>query len=524
MAPPRPALHRPAAGHKSDSMLSVIDTAPSAPCPAPFSLPAYVLGRAADLPDKIALQILRPAGAERWSFGKLERAIRGVSHGLAALGLPRGERVLLRLGNSVDFPLAFLGAIGAGLLPVVTPAGLTISEISRLAAKVRPALIIAAEGIALPDDPAIPTIGGDALRMMAEGPEGRFGMGDPDRPGYLIYTSGTSGSARAVIHAHRAVWARRMMWRGWYGLQESDRMLHAGALNWTFTLGTGLLDPWAAGATALVPEAGVTPAQLPLFLKRFDATLFAAAPGVYRQMLKQVGGLRLPRLRHGLTAGEKLAGSIRAAWENATGKAIYEAYGLSECSTFISGAPDRPAPTNATGYAQAGRRIAVLGPDDAPVPRGVTGTLAIHRSDPGLFLGYFGADEEEHARFAGEWFRTGDQVSMADDGAVTYLGRDDDMINAGGFRVSPLEVEEALARHPRAGEVAAVELAVRDGVTILAAFYTGSAAPDELEAFAATCLARYKCPREYRPIGTLPRNANGKADRRALREDGRKSA
>ena len=104
-------------------------------------------------------------------------------------------------------------------------------------------------------------------------------MGDPDRPGYIIYTSGTSGQPRAVTHAHRAIWARRMMWEGWYGLTENDRLLHAGAFNWTYTLGTGLLDPWTRGATALIPGKGVTPDTLGLLMQQHDATIFAAAPG-----------------------------------------------------------------------------------------------------------------------------------------------------------------------------------------------------------------------------------------------------
>lgn len=106
-----------------------------------------------------------------------------------------------------------------------------------------------------------------------------YAMGEPDRPAYIIYTSGTSGHPRAVVHAHRTVWARRMMWEGWYGLLEQDRVLHAGAFNWTYTLGTGLLDPWARGATALIPGHGVASEALGLLLKQHDATIFAAAPG-----------------------------------------------------------------------------------------------------------------------------------------------------------------------------------------------------------------------------------------------------
>ena len=131
---------------------------------------------------------------------------------------------------------------------------------------------------------------------------------------------------------------------------------------------------------------------------------------------------------------------------------------MSECSTFISSSPARAAPDGATGYAQPGRHIAVLDAEGAPVARGQPGVLAVHRTDPGLFLGYFNAPQETEAKFQDDWFVTGDLARMDEDGAIHIVGRADDMMNAGGFRVSPDEVETALMRHQEAGEVAVVEL------------------------------------------------------------------
>lgn len=499
-------------------MFSLIDGPAPSPCPAPFNLAAYVLGQAPAQPDKIALAVVKPSGAERWSYGRLEAAVRGVAGGLAAMDLPQGAPVLLRLGNTVDFPIAFLGAIAAGLLPVPTSSQLTAPEITKLAAEIDPALVIAGPGIAVPEHPA-PVIDTKALEGFFGHAPADYAMGDPNRPAYMIYTSGTSGVPRGVIHAHRAIWARRMMWEGWYGLTPDDRLLHAGAFNWTYTLGTGLLDPWSAGATALIPGEGVTAQALPLLLKRFDATIFAAAPGVYRQMLRGGAPLSLPKLRHGLSAGEKLPEALRQAWLEATGTAVYEALGMSECSTFISGSPARPAPPPASGYPQPGRRVAVLAEDFRPVPRGTPGQLAVSNRDPGLMLGYWKAEAETAARFHGEWFLTGDMVEMAEDGAITYLGRADDMMNAGGFRVSPVEVEAALSQHPAIHEVAATEVAVKADTTVIAAFYTGEELPEEdLTAFAAERLARYKQPRLYVHLDALPKGANNKLNRRLIRQ------
>ncbi|PVH28786.1 class I adenylate-forming enzyme family protein [Pararhodobacter oceanensis] len=498
-------------------MHALIDIGPFAPCPSPFNLAEYVLRAGQALPDKIALQILSVTGAERWSYAALIRAIRGTGTGLLQAGLTPGDRLLLRLDNTVDFPLAFLGAIAVGVVPVPTSSQLTQAEITAMAQQIAPQAVIAAPDISRPDI-AAKVIDLATLRSWRELPPCDFEMGDPERLAYLVFTSGTSGAPRAVMHAHRAIWARRMMWRDWYGLTEGDRLLHAGAFNWTYTLGTGLLDPWTLGATALIPAAGIKPAQLPLLLKRFDATIFAAAPGVYRQLLKSPIPA-LPRLRHGLSAGEKLPEETREKWSEATGRRVFESLGMSEISTYVSASPERAAPLGASGFAQTGRRIAVLDAAHQPVVRGTPGIMAIDARDPGLFLGYWNDAAQTEARFADGWFLTGDTVSMDDAGAITYLGRDDDMMNAGGYRVSPLEVERVFEALPQISECAAVELSVREGVKVIALFYVadGPCNEAELADHAETVLARYKQPRLYIARADIPRSANNKLNRAALR-------
>lgn len=468
-------------------------------------------------PDRMALQIISPRGAERWSYARLMAAVRGCGAGMLARGLRPGDRVLLRLGNEVAFPVAFLGAIAAGLVPVPTSAALTVAEITRMAAVVGPALIVAGDGVALPEPLPCPAVTAAEVMGWEALPPCDWDMGDPDRLAYAVFTSGTSGRAQAVGHAHRAIWARGMMHRGWEGIGEGDRVLHAGAFNWTYTLGTGLMDPWTVGAVAMVPAAGAGVEALPLLMKRFDVTVFAAAPGVYRQMLR-VPIPALPKLRHGLSAGEAMGADIRAAWEAATGRAVHEALGMTEVSTYISVSPDRPQVPGTGGWVQDGRRVAVLGEDGMPVPRGVVGVLAVHRGDPGLMLGYLGDAAGTEARFRGEWFVTGDLAEMSAEGAVIYRGRADDLMNAGGFRVSPLEVEAAMRACPGIADCAVTEVEVRPGVRVIGCFYMAEAPLDEavLAAHAETCLARYKQPRLWVRLDALPRSANNKLNRRAL--------
>ena len=498
-------------------MTSLFDQGPPPACPTPFNMAAHVLAKADADPDKVALAILGLSGAERWSFGRLKAAVLGTATGLLNAGLSPGDIVLMRLGNTVEFPIAYLACIAVGLIPVPTSSQLTEREVAGIIDTLDPTAILLGNGVACSETDTT-TIDQRTLEAMRDLPPATCHMGDPDRLAYIIYTSGTSGVPRAVAHAHRAIWARQMMFDGWYGLRSDDRLLHAGAFNWTYTLGTGLMDPWTMGATALIPQPDITPEQLPLLMKRHDATIFAAAPGVFRKFLKDEAPLDLPKLRHALSAGEKMSDRLRATWNAATGSQVYEAYGMSECSTFISGSPAHPAATGTLGRPQQGRRVAIID-ENGPVQPGEEGTIAIHRSDPGLMLGYMHAPEETAAQYQGDWFVTGDQGSMDEDGQITYLGRADDMMNAGGYRVSPMEVEAALNAHPGIAQAAVTDIEVKADARLIMAFYTGPEPipAGALEAHVADCLAPYKRPRGFYYLQTLPTGANGKILRRELR-------
>ena len=500
-------------------MLSIFDIGPPPPCPAPFNLAAHVLGRVAQHPDKTALEVLnRDGSSDRWSFADLQGAVLSTARGLAETGLEPGGVVLLRLGNTVDFPIAYLGAIAAGMVPVPTSTQLTAAETAAMIDMIAPAAVLHDPVTATAPHPRTIDIG--ALRDMRSGPQAQgFQMGDPERLGYIVFTSGTSGKPRAVMHAHRAIWARQMMMQGWYGLGAEDRLLHAGAFNWTYTLGTGLMDPWTMGATALIPEPGTDLADIPVLLASHRATIFAAAPGVYRKILNAETATRIDGLRHGLTAGEKLSPDLAKAWQAATGTTLFEAYGMSECSTFISASPTHPAKPGALGRPQDGRRVAILDAQGDPVLLGEHGVIAVSRRDPGLMLGYLGQPDETRARMVGDWFITGDMGAMDENGQIDYLGRNDDMMNAGGYRVSPLEVEAALSEFDGIIQVGVTEVEVKQGASVIAAFYTADApiTEDALRAFAQDRLARYKQPRMFVHLDSLPTGANGKLTRRALK-------
>ncbi|WP_430910298.1 class I adenylate-forming enzyme family protein [Methylobacterium sp. sgz302541] len=502
------------------------------PPPPRFNAARHCLaGNARLRGGKTALVMAGDRGRASLTYAEVDRAVRGIAAGLLGLGLAPGARVMIRMGNEADYVLVYFGALAAGLVALPSSPQLTPDEAAFLTRDADAAVIVAGEDC--PVDPAtldgrILLGRGDIAAMKAGAPLDAYADTAADDPALLIYTSGTSSRPKGVLHAHRAVWGRRPMHAHWLGLTESDIVLHAGTMNWSYTLGVGLADPWACGATAVIYNGRRDPGVWPRLVAEHRATLFAAVPTVFRQMLKyaDLDAHDLSSLRHGITAGEALAPELLDAWTARTGKPLHEALGMSEISTYVSSGPTVPVRPGSPGKPQPGRRVAILPREGAPepLPPGETGLLAVHRSDPGLMLGYWGRPDEEAAAMRGEWFAGGDLARLDADGYLWFEGREDDLMNAMGYRVSPNEVEAALALHPAVAEVGVTELAVRADVRVIAGFVVlkpeadGAGKPDPaaLIAWCGERLAAYKCPREIRFVEALPRTPNGKVQRKRL--------
>jgi acyl-coenzyme A synthetase/AMP-(fatty) acid ligase len=505
-------------------------SAPPEQAPARFNMAAYCLAEAAHVcPTKPALIVISDAAAqtpaEVWSYADLEDAVLRCAAALKASGLEPGDRVLIRLENTSAYAILFFAAIAAGLVALPASSQLTAAETMFLLTDSGAAAIAAADDLALEVPAGVRVLSAaDVARMMRHGERAAYAPTAPNDPAFVIYTSGTTAEPKGVLHAQRSALGRRPMYQGWYGLRAQDRVLHAGAFNWTFTLGTGLTDPWANGATAIIYTGEKDPTLWPRLIASTEATLFAGVPGVYRQILKYANPTRagMPSLRHGLVAGETPPPALFEEWQERTGTELYEALGMSEISTYISSAPSVPRKPGAIGKPQPGRRVAILpiAGGEEPLPAGSEGLIAVDRSDPGLMLGYWRRPDEEATVLRGQWFIGGDLGVMDDDGYVTHMGRSNNIMKALGYRVSPLEVEAVLAQHASVAEVACAEIHVRADVSVIGAFIVAHAErrPSEAEiaAFAAERLAAYKCPREIRFVEALPRTANGKIKRSEL--------
>jgi acyl-coenzyme A synthetase/AMP-(fatty) acid ligase len=461
---------------------------------------------------------------ERWTYAEAWAEVQRIARGLLSDGLAPGDRVLVRLPHSPAYAFAFFGANLAGLVPVPASPQLTAEEADFLAADSEARALITSQELRPADFRGRVLTTEDLARLDGDA---RLPQTAAEDPAYLIYTSGTTARPKGVLHAQRVLRGRMLMLTdAWEALQPSDVTMHAGTLNWSYTMGAGLMDPWLAGAHACLVAGGTDPASWPRLIAEHGVTVFIAVPTVYRQMLKygRPEDLAGSALRYGLCAGEALSPAIAEEWRARVGTELYEALGMTECSTYVSSGPGVPVRPGSPGKPQPGRRVAILAEEGGtdPLPPGAVGLLAVHRSDPGLMLGYWRRPEEEAAVFRGDWFTGGDRASMDADGYVWFQGRADDVIKSFGYRLSPIEIEAALAACPGVAEVAVVGVPIDADKTLVTACIVpqpGVTLPEaELRDQAERHLAEYKRPHQYRAVESLPRTANGKLQRRALVE------
>jgi acyl-coenzyme A synthetase/AMP-(fatty) acid ligase len=290
------------------------------------------------------------------------------------------------------------------------------------------------------------------------------------------------------------------------------------------------MDPLYLGQTAIVYEGPPDASQWIPRIARQRATIFIGVPTIYRQILQKTSytAADAPTLRHCMCAGEHLSDEVLHGWRARFGQEIYEAIGMSECSYYMSQRKDVPIRPGSVGRPQPGHNVKLLDENLREVATEEEGQIAIGEDDPGLFLRYWEPSRrdwnqpEETAKLRREsWFLTGDYARRDADGYFWFMGRRDDIIKSFGYRVSPFEVERVLKDHPDVADCAVVGEEVGPDKTIVAAYVLPPAGrlvdAESIMAFAAQHLASYKCPRSVHVVADLPRTANGKVLRRALR-------
>lgn len=491
-------------------------------------------------------------GTSQITFAELSRKTDQFAQVLRQLNVQVGDRVLIRLPNSLDYPIAFLGAMKMGAISVPTSTLLTAEEVAYLAKDSGATVLVtdaAAWGLmadqiqrALGDNPnlkhvllaqtedmqshqAFNVLNLDTCLQEIQACEAPYKTQIND-PAYLVYTSGTTGYPKGVLHAHRSLLGRQPAAQYWFNYSDKiqDRIMHSGKFNWTYVLGTGLMDPLFLGKTVIVHE-GKNDAQKWLdLIQKHGATIFIGVPTIYRQILQKTTatGAQLPSMRHFMSAGEHLSDEVLSQWRERFGLEIYEAVGMSEFSYYLSQSQYRPIRAGSAGFPQPGHNIQLLNPETlAPVATGEEGMICVPDSDPGLFLRYWNLEEETAKYKHDGYFFTGDYAKYDADGYIWFLGRKDDIIKSFGYRVSPYEIERVYKGHPDVADCAAIGEELEKDKLLVVIYVIlkpeANTSPDDLLAYGKQHLAAYKAPKTVYLAQDFPRTKNGKILRKDIK-------
>src|SRR6266851_2046727 len=470
---------------------------------------------------------------------------------LKTLGLAEENRIVLALHDTVDYPVAFWGALRAGIIPIPVNPLLTAEQYAYMLEDSRAAAVVVDHLILptlvsmrerLPRLRAIVVVGAGAdatatppgCELLAF--EDVLARGEPqpfvaptmsDEVALWMYTSGSTGDPKAVKHVHTSLMATaRLMGQGVIGIRPDDVMFSASKLPFSYGLGNSMSFPMSVGATAVLMYDRPTAQSVLATLRVHRPTIFCAVPSLYAMLLAHpdIGpGAGSDRLRLCISAGEALPAHLGERWQAVVGVEILDGIGSTEMlQTFLSNRPG-DVRYGSTGKPVPGYEVKIVDEHGDEVAAGEIGELAVR--GPTAAEGYWNQRAKNRRTFVGECTYTGDKYVRDQDGYYHYCGRTDDMFKVNGMWVSPFEVEAALVSHEAVLEAAVIGKPDGDGLMKPKAFIvlkSGYCADDQLlETLRLHVKERagaWKYPRwiDIRP--DLPRTATGKIQRFKLRD------
>lgn len=512
-----------------------------------FNFAQHLIKRNSGRSDKAAF--IDDAGV--LSYGQLDERLRKMASALLAAGVRREERVLLLMHDCNDWPVSFLGAMYAGIVPVAVNTLLTAEDYAYMLQHSRAQAVLVSAALLPVLQTAMQTAAGNGgheirrvivSRLTGEVPEGAVALDEflskhesmatpamtgPDDPGFWLYSSGSTGKPKGALHTQaNPYWTAELYGTPVLGLTERDVCFSAAKLFFAYGLGNALSFPLSVGATVILMAERPTPDAV---FKRWlgqvggvKPTVFFGAPTGYAGML---AATTLPArkevaLRLASSAGEALPADIGQRFTSQYGVEIVDGIGSTEMlHIFLSNQPGKVR-YGTTGWPVPGYEVELRGEDGRPVPDGETGDLYI--KGPSAALMYWGNRNKTRDTFQGEWTKSGDKYVRNPDGTYTYSGRSDDMLKVSGIYVSPFEVEATLVQHPAVLEAAVIGVNDQNGLTKTKAYVVLKAGQQvseaDLQVFVKDKLAAYKYPRSIEFIGELPKTATGKIQRFRLRE------
>ncbi len=461
------------------------------------------------------------------SYGALDAAAAQAAHALGALGLGRGERVAFLMHDSPRFCAAFLGALRAGAVALALNPRLPAADLAFVVADSEARLLVAdpefldiaraacagTAGRVVPARGADDTLAAAVARASAEFPTAATRA---DEPAFWMYSSGTTGKPKGILHSHANCAHAGKLYREVLKADESLIVLATSKLFFAFALDHAFLGVLAAGGTTILNEGWPEPEAILAQARAHRPTIFLTVPTFFRRLLALPAAELAPLagVRANLTGGERFPDAVAAKWREAVGTEVLVVYGMSETFTPVMASAPGGRRAASCGGPLGGVEARLVGSDGSPAARGAPGVLWIKH--PSLTLGYR-SDEATARAFRDGWFCTGDVFTHDADGTWTHQGRADDLLKVAGQWVNPREVEEAALADPRVREAACVVVPDRDGFDRLAMFVVG----DDAARVAAARLdgvPRHSQPKWVRELAELPRTATGKVQRFKLRE------
>jgi acyl-coenzyme A synthetase/AMP-(fatty) acid ligase len=493
--------------------------------------------------DRAAMVWLGTDGEERrLDFAQFSVLSNRFANAARALGIERGDRVMVLLGKVPEWHAILTGLLKLGAIAIPCAPQLRAGDLKfRAEHSGSVAMISGPEGVEevekmredVPDLEHFISLGEvrqgwESYETLIDGASEDFTAEDTtaDEGAFILYTSGTTKHPKGALHTHGYTHAKWMEARYWLDLREGDRLWCTSGTGWAKSIWNVFLGPWSQGTEIFFHEGGFDPAERLELMELYDISVLCQAPTEYRLLAKtpELERANLASIRHAVSAGEPLNPPVIERWKELHGLTIYDGYGQTENTLLVGNYPGLDLRPGSMGKPSPGCDVKIIDPEGNECQPDEPGDIALFGRIPALFEEYWEQPDATETVFRDGHYLTGDRAYRDADGYLWFVGRSDDVILSAGYRIGPFEVESILIEHPAVVESAVVPLPDEDRGSVVKAFIVvgENYAPSEdlaqeIQAYCKENTAPYKYPRSLEFIDELPKTTSGKIRRVELR-------